>query len=89
MLCDWQLEVRKMYDPIDADNAYAVMEERIRRHLKQGPLTERELKRKLHRAIEKTGLWCFTKAMGNLKAEKEVYFKKDINEKTIRYYLSD
>ena len=30
-LCDWQLEVRKLHDPIDADNALAKMEEKIRR----------------------------------------------------------
>jgi hypothetical protein len=32
-LCNWQLEVRKMYDPIDADNAIAKVEVAIRRYL--------------------------------------------------------
>src|SRR5262249_25905650 len=33
-LIDYQLAVRKLYDPIDADNAHAKMEEKIRRYLR-------------------------------------------------------
>jgi hypothetical protein len=43
-LCDWQLSVRKIYDPIDADTNIAKMEERIRRQLARGPKSDRELK---------------------------------------------
>ena len=31
--CDWQLKVRKELTPIDADNATAKMEEKVRRQL--------------------------------------------------------
>jgi hypothetical protein len=86
-LCNWQLKVRQLYDPIDADNAIAEMEERIRRYLKQGPLPERDLKRKLHRIIERSGTWCFTNAIKNLMVAKDIYSKKD--EKTIFIHISD
>ncbi len=86
-LCDWQLKVRQLYDPIDADNAIAEMEERIRRYLRQEPLTDREVKRKLHRIIERSGVWCFTTAIKNLKVAKEIYFKGD--GKKVFIYLSE
>ncbi len=86
-LCNWQLKVRQIYDPIDADNAIAKMEERIRRYLRQGPLPERELKRKLTRIIKGSGVWCFTKALTNLRTAKDIYFKR--NGKAIHFYISD
>lgn len=86
-LCNWQLKVRQIYDPIDADNTIAQMEERVRRYLRQGPLTERELKRKLHKIIERSGVWCFTKAITNLRTAKDIYSKK--NGKAILIHISD
>jgi len=86
-LCDWQLEVRRIYDPIDADNTIAEMEERVRRYLRQGELTERELKRKLHRIIERSGTWCFINAMKNLRTAREIYYRK--NEKAVFIGLSE
>jgi hypothetical protein len=71
-LSDWQLEVRQEFDPIDADTTIAKMEERIRRHLKKGSLTERELRIKLHRAIEQSGVWYFTRAIQNLHTAKDI-----------------
>ena len=73
-IMDWQLEVRKLYDPIDADNAIAKMEEKIRRYLGKGPLGKRELKRKAH--VNKDGLWIFKTAIKNLTEEKEVHWDK-------------
>ncbi len=80
-LCDWQLEVRRIYDPIDADNTIAEMEERIRRYLRQDRLTETMLKRKLHRIISRSGTWCFTTALRNMKAAGEIRYQK--NEKAV------
>jgi len=88
-LADWQLQVRQVYDPIDADNTIAAMEERIRRYLKQEPLPERDLKRKLHRVIERSGIWCFTTAIKNLRIAKDIYFKKGVEERTVHIYLSE
>lgn len=87
ILCNWQLKVRQLYDPIDADNTIAEMEERIRRYLRQSSLTERELKRKLHKIIERSGVWCFTTAIKNLRVAKDIYFKKE--GKAILIHLSD
>jgi len=86
-LCDWQLKVRQIYDPIDADNTIAEMEERIRRYLKPGRLTQRELKQRLQRIIKRTGTYYFTKAITNLQTAKDIYFKRD--GKTIFIHLAD
>jgi len=86
-LCNWQLKVRQLYDPIDADTAVARMEERVRRYLRQGPLTERQIKRKLHRVITQSGVWCFTSAMKNLRVAKEIYSKGE--GKTVFVHLSE
>ncbi len=69
-LCDWQVEVRKLYDPIDADSIYAQMEEKIRRHLANGPLKDWELKRKT--GANRAGLHVYMTALGNLKRANEV-----------------
>lgn len=76
-LADWQLNVRREHDPIDADNAIAEMEERIRRYLRNEDLTERDLRRKLHRIIERTGVFCFTRAVQNLRAGREIYLRRE------------
>jgi len=73
-LMDWQLEVRKLYDPIDADNEVAKMETRIRRCLAVQPLGNREVKKKCH--IERHGLWPFDSALRNLQRASEIYFEK-------------
>ena len=44
-LCDWQYQVRSLYDPIDAIGEIGKMEEKIRRTLrKKGPLKDWELR---------------------------------------------
>jgi hypothetical protein len=69
-LCDWQLAVRKLHDPIDADNKVAAMEVRIRRQLRIAPQTDRNLKRGVH--AERAGLWLYSTAINNLEKAKEI-----------------
>jgi hypothetical protein len=69
-LCNWQLAVRKLYDPIDADNKVAAMEEKIRRQLSVAPRTDRDLKRGIH--AERAGLWLYSAAINNLQKAKEI-----------------
>lgn len=69
-LCDWQLQVRSMYDPIDADNAIAKMEEKIRRQLRLGPKTERQLKQNVN--ANRSGNWFFETARKNLERAKDI-----------------
>lgn len=69
-LCDWQLAVRKLHDPIDADNKIAATEEKIRRLLRIDPRTDRDLKRGIH--VERFGLWFYDTAIGNLQKAKEI-----------------
>jgi len=57
ILCDWQLQVRKLHDPIDADNAVAKME-------------EWELKRAT--GYKRDGLHIFNMALKNLMEAGEV-----------------
>jgi hypothetical protein len=66
----WQLQVRKLYDPIDADTEIAKMEEKIRRVLSRGPISERELRQKTN--ADRTGLWVFSNALKNLQNSKEI-----------------
>lgn len=75
-LSDWQLEVRQEFDPIDADTTIAKMEERIRRNLKKGSFTERELRIKLHKAIAQSGVWYFTRAIQNLHKAGDITIEK-------------
>jgi hypothetical protein len=70
-LANWQLEVRREYDPIDADNKTAAMEEKIRRALKTGPRTDRELKQSTH--ANRAGLWFYDTAIKNLEHAEEIH----------------
>jgi hypothetical protein len=76
-LCDWEVEVRKLYDPIDADSIYAQMEEKVRRHLSNGPMKDWELKRKT--AANRAGLHIYMTALNNLQKAGEVGKIKDKN----------
>ncbi|MGD0275914.1 MAG: hypothetical protein ABSB79_07650, partial [Syntrophales bacterium] len=73
-LMDWQLAVRRLHDPIDADSAVAKVEEKIRRILRGGAKNERELKRLVH--VDRIGLWPFTQALKNLSAGREILWNK-------------
>lgn len=82
-LCDWQLDVRKTYDPIDADSTMATMEEKIRRVLKQrGPMKNRDLMR--YTNASKTGLWYYKTAIDNLRSVGDIAYES----KTQTYSLS-
>ena len=69
-LCNWQLEVRKIHDPIDADNGIAKMEEKIRRQLKGRALKDAQLKQNVN--ANRAGLWFYDTAMKNLIKAEEV-----------------
>jgi len=74
-LCDHQLKLRMLYDPIDADNNIAVIEEKIRRVLRaRGPLSDRDLKRAVH--VERIGLWSYQTSVSNLSKAREIAFDK-------------
>jgi len=78
-LCDWQLELRRIHDPIDADGKMAQMEERIRRSLRQrGPLRERDLKRFV--AANRVGLWIYQSAAENLRKCGEIEYNSKRRE---------
>jgi hypothetical protein len=77
-LCDWQLQVRKIHDPIDADNATAKMEEKIRRAIATGPMSDRDLKRKTN--ANRSGLWFYNTARSNLERAGEIAWNKKIRK---------
>jgi hypothetical protein len=49
-LLSWQLGVRKLLDPIDAETLIAKIEGVIKRALMQGPLSKRDLERKCNKS---------------------------------------
>jgi hypothetical protein len=72
-LIEWQHSVRKVLDPIDAENTIARMEEAIRRALQIKPQwKKRELQKKVH--YERVGLWVWNSATKNLNKNKELKF---------------
>lgn len=71
-LANWQLEVRRELDPIDADNEIAKMEIKIRKYLVDGSLKKRKLQQKTN--ANKKGLWCFESAIKNLIKSDEIEF---------------
>jgi len=77
-LMDWQLEARRLHDPIGADSKIAEMEEKIRRKLKGNPLTESELKRAVH--YERPGIFVYQNAIKNLTNVKDIQFNKTRNK---------
>ena len=78
-LCNWQLRVRKLHDPIDADNKIARIEQNIHRQLdNRGELTEATL-RKFTNA-RKEGLWYFETALKNLLKAKIIKGNKRNNK---------
>jgi len=73
-LMNWQLQARRLHDPIDADSAVAKIEEKIRRVLGAGPRTDYELKRAVH--YSRVGTWVFSNALRNLTLGNEIQFYK-------------
>lgn len=75
-MCDHQHFLRQTYDPIDAENNTARLEEKIRRALRgKGPLGKRGLQKSIH--AEREGLFFFTQALKNLMENNEVGISKD------------
>ena len=86
-LCNWQLKVRQRYDPLNTDNAYAMVEAKIRRVLLVEPnIPKREIHKKVH--AERCGVRLFESALQNLRESGEIgrdgegnyYLILDINE---------
>lgn len=73
-LMNWQLQARRMHDPVDADSAVAKIEEKIRRTLTTGPRSDRDLKRAVH--YNRIGTWVFSNAVRNLTKSDEIHFDK-------------
>lgn len=74
-LLNWQLAVRKIHDPIDADSTMAKMEEKFRRILGDGTgRNDREMKRRTH--CSKEGLWVYNRAKENLLRCNEIRFER-------------
>jgi hypothetical protein len=66
-ILDYELRLRELTDPIDADNRVARLEQAIRKVLgcNQGPtLRKRDLRRRTH--ADRYGLWAFDRALENL-----------------------
>jgi hypothetical protein len=64
-ILNYELAVRALTDPIDADRTIARIEETIRRQLRtRGLLSERELRR--YTNADRHGLWVFKAALKNL-----------------------
>lgn len=80
-LCDYELEVRRECEPVEASSKIAEMEERLRRALGRGPLKKRDLLRKVH--AHRDGLWVFDHAIDNLRKHEEVL----LDTKTKTYLL--
>ena len=74
-LLNYQLAARREVDPIDADNDIARLEERIRRSLKNGPLSKRDLERKCNK--NRVGNWLWNMAILNLQKAGEIGIGKD------------
>lgn len=73
-LANWQLEVRRLHDPVDAENKVAKLEERIRRALRNGPKTDRELKQRAN--ANREGLWYYGMATSNLVKFREIVWDR-------------
>ncbi len=81
VISNWQLEVRKELDPIDADTAVAKMEQKIRRLLvNRGPMSVRDLRR--YSNADKTGMWVFKNALKNLEDQNLVFCDRQTGEYT-------
>jgi hypothetical protein len=71
-ILDYELRVRRLTDPIDAENNIAKMEEKIRRSLRERPgAKNRALQKRVH--AERPGLWCFNAAVRNLIENGELH----------------
>jgi hypothetical protein len=71
LILDYELKMRELTDPIDADNVIAKLEEKVRRVLAlKGPMKARDLKKAVN--ANRTGIWAFDRAMQNLREAQDV-----------------
>jgi hypothetical protein len=83
-ILDYELNIRKSLQPIDADNAVAKMEQKIVRVLDiHGPLSRRDLSKYCN--AHRTGEWIFKTALENMMNVKVVAF----DARSGRYHLAD
>ncbi|MEE9234961.1 MAG: DUF3987 domain-containing protein [Candidatus Acidoferrales bacterium] len=76
----YELRVRRLTDPIDAENAIAKLEEAIRRSLRAHPGQKlRQLQGRIH--AHRHGIWAFNAAFKNLKENQELHV--DRGSKTV------
>jgi hypothetical protein len=74
-ILDYELRVRRLTDPIDAENSVAKLEEAIRRCLREQPgLTQRQLQQRIH--AHRHGIWFFKAALKNLIENEELHLDK-------------
>ena len=63
-ILDYEFNIRRLTDPIDADNKIARLEEGVRRVLATvGSLDKRNLRRRLH--ADRYGLWAYERALAD------------------------
>lgn len=82
-LLQWQHDIRRECDPVDAETNIAKMEEMIRRKLAGSPLEQRELQRKVN--YNRHGIYCWRTAVDNLLRAKEL----SIDRKTRVFMLTE
>ena len=76
LILDYELTVRTLTDPIDADGTIAQLEGAIRRQLDaHDSLSERDLRRKT--SADRKGIWAFNMAITNLVAAKDIFRRPD------------
>jgi hypothetical protein len=70
-ILDYELAIRRLTDPVDADNTVAMLEEKIRRALtSRGPLRKRQLRRSIN--ADRYGLWAFETAIEHLQRAGDI-----------------
>jgi hypothetical protein len=81
-LLTYQLEARRQVDPIDADNAVARLEEKMRRLPGPAPLIKRDLERRGHKTP--VGSWTWDTALRDLMKNRKVVFDQKKNLYTLK-----
>ena len=64
-IVEWQLQMRRLHNPIDAEGKVAFMEQKITRILERGAINVRALRQRA--SADRFGLWAFKSALNNLK----------------------
>jgi len=82
-LCNWQIKGRQQFEPVNANNPYAKMEEKIRRYLEKHPegATIGVLRKGVNASIKGDGLYIFDRSLESLKKAGEVIMREN------RYFL--